>query len=368
VRVLVANTGSSTLKLSVVEDGVTVESTTVERWEGVGHVEPIADFLSGCGHVEAVGHRVVHGGPRRAGALVVDDDLVGYLRSIEELAPLHNNRAVAAMEEVERLLPDVTAVAVFDTEFHATIPAYAATYALPREWNREWGLRRYGFHGISHAYAARRAAEIVGRPTEGLRLVTCHLGAGASAAAVVDGRSVDTTMGFTPLEGLVMATRSGTVDPGLLLWLQRHRDVDADLLEETLQHRSGLAGLSGTSGDMREVLAARAAGDGDASLAFDVYVHALRRSIAAMTASAGGLDVLVFTGGVGEHSPQVRAETCGGLAHLGVELEPSDNDAAQGDADITAAAASVRTVVVTAAEDAEIARQVEALLAATGEG
>jgi acetate kinase len=269
---------------------------------------------------------------------------------------------------VERLLPDVTAVAVFDTEFHATIPAYAATYALPREWNREWGLRRYGFHGISHAYAARRAAEIVGRPTEGLRLVTCHLGAGASVAAVVDGRSVDTTMGFTPLEGLVMATRSGTVDPGLLLWLQRHGDVDADRLEDVLQHRSGLAGLSGTSGDMREVLAARAAGDGDASLAFDVYVHALRRSIAAMTASAGGLDVLVFTGGVGEHSPQVRAETCGGLAHLGVELEPSDNDAAQGDADITAAAASVRTVVVTAAEDAEIARQVEALLAATGEG
>lgn len=362
MRVLVVNAGSSTLKLSVVEDGETVESTTIDRWDGVGHVEPIRGFLGGCGSIDAVGHRVVHGGPRQAGAARVDDDLVDYLRSIEDLAPLHNARAVAALEEVARLLPAAVAVAAFDTDFHATIPRYASTYGLPRTWNRDWQVRRYGFHGLSHAHASRRAAGIVGADVRQLRMVSCHLGAGASMAAIVDGRSVDTTMGFTPLEGLVMATRSGSVDPGLLLWLQRHRGVGVDQLDDTLQHGSGLAGLSGTSGDMREVLAAKDAGHPDASLAFDVYVHALRKSAAAMTASAGGLDVLVFTGGIGEHSPVVRAATCAGLAHLGVALDIECNAAAQGDADISAAQAPVRTAVVTAAEDAEIARQVETLL------
>jgi acetate kinase len=364
VRVLVVNAGSSTLKLSVVEDGATVEATTVQGWKGVGHVEPIEEFLSGCGTVDAVGHRVVHGGPRGAGAVVVDQELIGYLSSIEDLAPLHNVRAVAAMEEVGRLLPDTPGVAAFDTDFHATIPAYAGTYALPREWNRDWEIRRYGFHGLSHAHASRRAAEIVGSSPHGLRVVTCHLGAGASVAAVVDGRSVDTTMGFTPLEGLVMATRSGSVDPGLLLWLQRHRDVEVDALEDTLQHRAGLAGLSGTSGDMREVVAARDDGDPDAALAFDVFVHALRKAVAAMAASAGGLDVLVFTGGIGEHAPVVRAATCAGLSHLGVALDGPANEAARGDADVGTADSGVRTVVVTAAEDTEIARQTGAALEA----
>ena len=363
MRVLVVNAGSSTLKLSVVEDGAEVGSTTVEGWEGVGHVEPIEDFLGGYGDVDAVGHRVVHGGPRAPGAARVDEELIDYLESIEDLAPLHNPRAVAAMREVDRLLPDVAAVAAFDTDFHATIPPHAHTYALPREWNQQWQIRRYGFHGLSHEYAARRAAEIVGADPAGLRVVTCHLGAGASVTAVVGARSVDTTMGFTPLEGLVMATRSGSVDPGLLLWLQQHRGVDVEELDDTLQHRSGMAGLSGASGDMRDVLAARGEGDPDATLAFDVYVHSLRQAVAAMTASAEGLDVLVFTGGVGEHSSVVRAATCEGLAHLGVGLDAVANGEAQGDADITGEHARARIVVVTAAEDGEIARQVTEVLA-----
>lgn len=363
MRVLVVNAGSSTLKLSVVEGGRAVESTTVDQWKGAEHVEPVEEILRAWGPVDAVGHRVVHGGPRPSGPAAVDAELIAYLRSIEHLAPLHNAGAVAAMEQVVRLVPDLTSVACFDTDFHASMPAAARTYALPREWNRDWDIRRYGFHGLSHAYAVRRGAELAGRDGGDLRVVSCHLGAGASVAAVVGGRSVDTTMGFTPLEGLVMATRSGTVDPGLLLWLQQQRGMDAESLEDTLQHGAGLAGLSGTSGDMREVLSARAEGDADATLAFDVYVHSLRKAVAAMVASAAGLEVLVFTGGVGEHSSEVREATCVGLGHLGVALDTAANEDADADADISAAGAEVRTVVVTASEESEIARQVEELLA-----
>lgn len=358
MRVLVVNAGSSTLKLSVVEDGHVLEARTVEGWEGEGHVEPLDEFLRGCEGIDVVGHRVVHGGPRASGPARVDGALVAYLRSIDDLAPLHNMRAVAAMSEVGRLLPDTPGVACFDTDFHATLPAAASTYALPREWNRQWGLRRYGFHGLSHAYAVRRAAELVGRSAAQLHVVSCHLGAGASVAAVVAGRSVDTTMGFTPLEGLVMATRSGTLDPGLLLWLQREHNMDADSLEDALQHRAGLSGLSGTSGDMREVLLARRHGDRDATLAFDVYVHSLRKAVAAMAASASGVDVLVFTGGVGENAPEVRAATCQGLGHLGVAVDSAANARTHADAEITAGDATTRTVVVTASEESEIARQV----------
>ena len=362
MRVLVVNAGSTTLKMSIVEDGEEVGSTTVEGWEGAGHVEPIEEFLGEHADVDAVGHRVVHGGPRSAGAARVDDELVDYLESIEDLAPLHNPRAVAAMHEVGRLLPETPGVVAFDTDFHATIAPHAHTYALPGEWNRQWQIRRYGFHGLSHGYAARRAAQLVGEDEAGLRTVVCHLGGGASVTAVVGGRSVDTTMGLTPLEGLVMATRSGSLDPGLLLWLQRHRGVDAAELDDALQHRSGLAGLSGTSGDMREVLTARDDGDPHAALAFDVYVHALRKAVASMAAAAGGLDVLVFTGGVGEHSAVVRSATCDGVGFLGVQLDQAANDAAHGDADITAAGAGARTVVVTADEESEIARQVAEVL------
>jgi acetate kinase len=308
--------------------------------------------------VDAVGHRVVHGGPGRTGPARVDDALVDQLEAINSLAPLHNPRALAGIRSVRDLLPGVPAVACFDTTFHASLPPAARTYAVPREWNERWGLRRYGFHGLSHAYAVRRGAQLARRPAEELRVVSAHLGAGASLAAVRNGVSVDTTMGFTPLAGLVMNTRPGTLDPGLLLWLLGEGAVAPDELGDALEHRSGLKGLSGTSGDLREVLAGREDGDAACALAFDVYLHRLARETAAMTAAIGGLDLLVLTGGVGEHAWQVRAGLAGALPHLGLALDAELNRATTADADISAPGAPVATVVVTAREDLEIRRQV----------
>jgi acetate kinase len=363
MRVLVVNAGSSSLKLARLDGGGAVTaSTTVQSWQGEGHLEPLQEFLDDCGPVDAVGHRVVHGGPRHTEPTVVDDMLVGYLYSISHLAPLHQPRALAGIRSVRDLLPDVPAVACFDTAFHAALPPAAATYALPREWNERWGLRRYGFHGLSHAYATRRAAEILGRPLTGLRTVSCHLGAGASLAAVRGGVSVDTTMGFTPLAGLVMNTRPGTVDPGLVLWLLEHGRIPEPELADVLEHHAGLKGLSGTDGDLRAVLAGRAAGDAACALAFDVYLHRLVREAAAMTAATGGLDLLVLTGGVGEHSWEVRAGLADGLAHLGVAIDDERNRTTTADADISGPGAAVRTVVVSAREDLEIRRQVLAVL------
>jgi acetate kinase len=363
VRLLVVNAGSSSLKLARLDRDATVTAaTTVQPWEGAGHLEPLERFLADCGPVDAVGHRVVHGGPHHPAATRVDELLESSLWSVSHLAPLHNPRALAGMRATGQLLPDVPAVACFDTTFHATLPSAARTYALPAEWNERWQLRRYGFHGLSHAYAVRRAAELVGRPAERLRIVSCHLGAGASLAAVREGISVDTTMGFTPLAGLVMNTRSGSVDPGLVLWLLEHGGVPLPELADVLDRHAGLKGLSGTSGDLREVLAGRAGGDPACALAFDVYVHRLVREIAAMTAATGGLDLLVLTGGVGEHSPEVRAAAAASLGHLGVALDPERNAAVTGDADVGAPGAAVRTVVVTAREDLEIRRQVLELL------
>ncbi len=351
------NAGSSSLKLALLDDERTVDSTTVERWQGQGHLEPIAEFIGRTDHIEAIGHRVVHGGPRLTESVLVDVDVLDYLDSIEDLAPLHNPRALAGIRAVRELVPDAPEVVCFDTTFHSRLPEAARTYGLPKDWNERWSLRRYGFHGLSHAHAVRRGAELVGHPVEELRIVSCHLGAGASLAAVVGGRSVDTTMGFTPVEGLVMATRSGSVDPGLVLWLLEHGGLSAEELGDALEHDSGLKGLSGTTGDLRDVQSARANGDADASLAFEVFVHRLRREIGAMTASAGGIDLLVLTGGIGEHSPEVRSAVASGLGFLGVALDEAANDNASSDCDISAPGAAVRTVVVAACEEGEIARE-----------
>ena len=262
------------------------------------------------------------------------------------------------------MLPDVPHVACFDTAFHATLPAAAFTYAIPAPWRREWGIRRYGFHGLNHAYVSRRAAALCGREGDpAFRVVTCHLGAGASLAAVLGGRSVDTTMGFTPLEGLVMATRSGSIDPGIVTWLASERGLSPAEIGDALEHRSGLLGLGGSE-DMREILAGAATGSPAPMLALGVYVHRLRAAIAAMTASLDGLDALVFTGGVGERSAPVRGMTADGLGFLGVALDDGANEhaGADADADIGVAGARVRTFVIPAREDVEIARQVREAL------
>jgi len=349
VRVLVVNAGSSSLKLRLVGPD--------DELLGTRDLEPGDDVEAAVGELgeaDASGHRVVHGGARFVDPVVIDDAVVAGLEELTALAPLHQPPALAAIAAVRRAAPRQPAVACFDTAFHAGLPAAAATYALPQAWRERWPLRRYGFHGLSHAWAARRAGAA--------RVVTCHLGAGASLAAVRDGHCLDTTMGFTPLEGLVMATRSGDVDPGLLLWLLEHTDLSEADVSEGLEHEAGLQGLAGTA-DMREVLAAAGRGEPRAVLAIDVYVHRLRAGVAAMAAALGGLDALVFTGRVGERAPEVRSRTVAGLGFLGVALDEAANAAAGGDAEIGAAGTPARTLVVESREDLEIARGVRSALA-----
>jgi acetate kinase len=364
MRVLVVNAGSSSLKLRVLAADDTVAATAdLPAPRGTTDAAAGAAAIRDLGPVDAVGHRIVHGGTFYRGAVLLDEAVEERLAALTDLAPLHQPESLAALAAVRAALPDVPAVACFDTAFHAGIPAAAATYALPPQWRKRWDLRRYGFHGLSHAYASRRAAEMVGRPVEELRIVSCHLGAGASLAAVAGGRSVDTTMGFTPLEGLVMATRSGSVDPGLVIWLLEHVGMPPAELASTLEHRSGLLGLAGTA-DMREVLARADAGDEVAIVARDAYVHRLRGSVAAMAAAMGGLDVVLFTGGVGENAPAIRSLVAAGLGFLGIALDEAANAAAEPDAEIGAPGAAVRAVVLRAREDLEIAHEVRAVLGA----
>jgi acetate kinase len=363
-RILVVNAGSSSLKLRVLDRGdAVVASADLPPPRGPEDAGPVLDAVHGLGAVDAVGHRIVHGGTAFLGPVRLDDRVRSRIASLTSLAPLHQPKALTALDAVTSAVPGVPAVACFDTAFHAQMPDPAATYALPAPWRQRWDLRRYGFHGLSHAYASRRAAELLGAPLADLRLVTCHLGAGASLAAVRGGRSVDTTMGFTPLEGLVMATRSGSVDPGLVLWLADHVGMPPAELAATLEDRSGLLGLAGTA-DMREILERAAANEPRASLALAVYLHRLRREIAAMTASLGGLDAVVFTGGVGERSAAIRAMTAEGLGYLGIVLEPGRNAASEPvDREIGSAGATARALVIASREDVQIAAEVRGVLA-----
>jgi len=367
VRVLTVNAGSSSLKLRVVEgDGALVATADVPRQTGGSVADALSQFLIKAPPFDAVGHRVVHGGHDFQEPLLLDEHVEEALDRLGDLAPLHNPPAIEGMKVLRRLRPELPQLACFDTAFHAGLPAEAATYALPHDWNSRWRIRRYGFHGLSHAYASRRAAELIGRPLSELRLVTAHLGSGASLTAVAAGRSVDTTMGFTPLEGLVMATRSGDVDPGLVLWLQRCGGLSAEEVEEVLENRSGLLGLSGVSADLRLVLAAADAGDAQAGLAYAVYLHRLRSGVAAMAAAMGGLDGVVFTGGAGESSARLRRDACSGLRFLGVAVDDEANKQAPapavGDRLVSPSHASASVVVVATREDLEIARQVRGAL------
>lgn len=359
MRVLTVNTGSTSLKLTLLDGDTTVAADEQRRWDG--DERPLRDFLARH-RIHAVGHRLVHGGTRVVEPAIVDEPTLRYLTSLNDLAPLHQPRALHAIRSTMDIVPSLPSVVCVDTAFHATLSDAAATYALPREWNQRWRLRRFGFHGLSHAYAVVRAAEVAALPPHRGRVLSCHLGAGVSLAAVREGRCVDTTMGFTPDEGVVMATRSGSVDPGLLGWLTSSGAVTTDQLFTALRTRSGLAGLSGTSGDLRDVLAARDNGDRAAALAVDVFRHSLVKHAGAMTAVLGGLDLLVFTGGIGEHQPRVRAWLAEALGVVGVTIDGPRNDATTTDADISAKDATVRTVVVEAREDLEIARGTRSVL------
>jgi len=363
VRLLIVNAGSSSLKLTLLGDeDETLASSELDTPGAALDEQELAHVLHGeLSGAEAVGHRIVHGGQRFRAAVRVNADVRRALEELVDLAPLHQPKSLAALAATSAELPDLPAVACFDTAFHATLPPAAATYPLPAEWRSRWGLRRFGFHGLSHGWVARRVPLLLGHEGPPLRIVSCHLGAGASLCAIADGASQETTMGFTPVEGIVMATRSGSVDPGMLLWLLEHEGLSAAELAEALEHRSGLLGLGG-SADMRDIIRGAVAGEEAPKLAIEVYVHRLRAGIAAMAAALGGLDVLAFTGGVGERSAEVRDRAARGLGFLGVAIDETANRRPDGDREIGAAGAAARTVVLAAREDLEMARQVRAVL------
>jgi acetate kinase len=365
VNVLVVNAGSSTVKLALLAgDDQTLAERELETPQTEIDVDSLrAALAEGLARADVVGHRIVHGGERFSEAVGVDQAVQDALEALVDLAPLHQPRSIAALAAVSEALPDVPAVACFDTAFHRSMSDAAATYALPAEWRERWHVRRYGFHGLSHGWIARRAPQLLGVSAAGLRLVSCHIGAGASLCAILDGHSVDTTMGFTPLEGLVMATRSGSVDPGMMLWLLERTAMTEHELAHALEHESGLYALAGTA-DMRQVLASAGGGDPNARLALAVYLHRLRGGIAAMAAALDGVDAVAFTGGIGQRSVEIRADAVAGLGFLGLEIDEQLNANGQGDREITAAGAPVRTLVIEAREDLEIARQARAVVRA----
>lgn len=366
MRILVVNAGSSSLKLRVLDESdQVVSSADLPAPKGEPDAAATREALGDITGVGAVGHRIVHGGTQFTRSVPIDDSVVARLRALSDLAPLHQPKSLNALDAVSQIFPGIPAVACFDTAFHAQLPPAASTYAIPPQWRKRWALRRYGFHGLSHDYASHRSAQLLGADVHDLRTVTCHLGAGASLAAVHGGRSVDTTMGFTPLEGLVMATRSGSLDPGLVLWLEEHAGTPPAELAATFEHRSGLLGLAGTS-DMRRVLEGARAGDPDAGLALDVYLHRLRSEIASMAAAMDGVDCLTFTGGVGENSPEIRERAVEGLGFLGVLLDRRRNTTGSEDREISSPKSKVRALVVGAREDLQIAREVRRVLGVAG--
>jgi len=312
--------------------------------------------LNSLDEIAIAGHRIVHGGPKLAQPVRVTAEVRREIESVAAIAPLHNQAGLEGIELIDKVLPKIPQIAVFDTGFHRTLPLQAKVYAGPYEWY-ERGIRRYGFHGINHEYCAHHAAQLLKRDIASLKITSCHLGNGCLLAAVDGGESIDTTMGFTPLEGLMMGTRSGSVDPGILTHLIRTGNIKTEDLDNVLNHQSGLLGVSGVSSDMREVLAAAAKGNARAKLAFDIFIHRLNSEIGSMAASLGELDVLVFTAGIGENSPEVREAACSRLKFLGIELDPDANATAKPDTDIATAGSRVRVLVIAAQEDWAIARE-----------
>ena len=368
-QILVLNAGSSSLKMGLfADDGRTPLADSTLDWtpDAPGAVVQGLDRMLGTvdrGRIKGVGHRVVHGGTRFQRSVRIDAAVLAAIHDLTPLAPLHNPVALAVIAAISTRWPDMPQVAAFDTAFHSTLAPAAFLYAVPYAWYTDWGVRRFGFHGLSHAYCAGRAAELLARPAADLRLVTAHLGSGCSLAAIAGGRSVATTMGFTPLEGLMMGTRSGSLDPGLLLYLLGQGRLDVAALDHALNHEAGLQGVSALSSDMRVLLKAQAAGHVQAGLALDLYTARIREGIAAMTAALGGLDALVFTAGVGEHAAAIRTAVVESLGWMGLRLDGTANQAATPDMDIATPDSPVRILVIQTHEEAVVAADTARLLA-----
>jgi acetate kinase len=349
--VLVVNAGSTSLKLDLVDAG---DAST--RIDDVRTMD--------ASQLLAVAHRIVHGGSHYRQPVLLTDEVEADLTDLEELAPLHNQPAIAALRTVRSRLPDTPHVAVFDTGFHETIPAYAATYALPRRWREEFGIRRYGFHGLSVEWSTERAAELVNRPASELRLAVCHLGGGCSVTGVSAGKSIDTSMGFSPLAGVPMLTRSGSIDPEAVLHAMRVGHMGADEVDRILNTRSGVTALADVEGGMQEIEGAAQAGSPEAKLGIEVFAYRVAGAVAAMAVAAGVLDVLVFTAGIGEGSADIRDRVCRQLSFLGVELETGQNERATGDSVISRPGSRIHVLVIRAREELVAARGARALLAA----
>jgi acetate kinase len=363
MRILALNAGSSSLKTSLIEEpgDRTQARDELQRPADAGWTDALAGSLGSHGPVDAVGHRVVHGGARFIQPLLLTDERIADLDALRDLAPLHNGPALEVIAAAREALPGVAQVACFDTAFHATLPPAAYLYPLPYAWYEEWGVRRFGFHGLSVAWSTERAAALLERSVSDLALVVAHLGSGCSVTAVLGGESVDTSMGMTPLEGLMMGTRAGSVDPGILLDLLDEGRLELPALAEALQHRSGLLGVSGVSGDLREVQRAAVEGEPRAVLALEMFVRRASSAIGAAATALPRLDALVFTGGIGEHAGEVRAEICSRLALLGlpVVLRPVPDGE---DAVVSLPGSPVPVLCIGAREDVVIAREVARLL------
>jgi acetate kinase len=397
MKILVLNSGSSTQKSALYELGTKPsDEPTQPRWEGKlewdgdqqtltirnsdgktvkentvlqaddrkASLEKLltklwqspAQVIREPAEIQIVGHRIVHGGPKLSEPAIITAEVKQAIKDVSAIAPLHNVAGLQDIELAEKLFPKIPQVAVFDTGFHRTLPLAAKGYPGPYEWF-ERGIQRYGFHGINHEYCAHRAAHILKRDIASLKIISCHLGNGCSLAAIDCGKSVDTTMGFTPLEGLMMGTRAGSIDPGILIHLMRTERADAKELDDLLNRHSGLLGMSGVSSDMRDVLKAAGKGNDRAKLAVKIFVHRLRAGIAAMAASLNGMDALVFTAGIGENAPSIRLDSCAKLSFLGVQLDEKKNSSAEPDAEISASQSAVRVLVIRAQEVWSIARE-----------
>ncbi|BDA68122.1 Acetate kinase [Calothrix sp. PCC 7716] len=346
---------------------IKIKTTTAELQQEISasHSEIIAHLLNSLyqgatkvindlSEIDVVGHRVVHGGKEYQSSVVITQSVIDTIQQLSTLAPAHNPVNLKGIQAIKEYLGDIKQVAVFDTAFHSHIPDEKAIFPGAYEWISQ-GIRRYGFHGISHQYCTQRAAKILGQNLDSLRLINCHLGNGCSLAAVKNGRSIDTTMGFTPLDGLMMGSRSGAIDPGLLIHLLRQQNYTPETLDNLLNKSSGLLGISGISGDMRQILGAISQGNERAKLAYDIYIHRVRYYIGAMLASLQGLDVLVFTAGVGENSPDVRRTVCEAFGFLGLLLDNQKNHNLPIDIDIAAPESKVKILVIHTQEDWQIA-------------